>query len=141
MTIITRATLVSPDTNTLIKAEQIAGDLLAGEVILPVSACFIDLSDGLVYMAGSASTNVPTIHGYAPRGAQINQPVTLYQSMRAQYASGATPMTPGAEVFQGAPGVLDDATAAGLAGAIGFAVTAEDVFLNASVINDQTPVV
>lgn len=140
MTIIGRDSVVHVDVNTLVKSTQIAGELLAGEALLTASACFIAITDGLVYMAGSASTNIPTIHGYTPRDAAIGQPVTLYQSIRARYANPTTAMTPGAEVFQGAPGVLDDATAAGLAEAIGFAIDAKDVFLSATVINDQTAV-
>lgn len=141
MTTITRATLVSPDTNTLVKSTQIAGDLLAGETILACAACYISASDGKVYMGGSASTDVPTIHGYTARGAVAGQPVTLYSAIRAQYASPTTPMTPGAPVYMTGEGVLGDAApAAGVTTAIGISVTAEDVFLNALVFNDQTPV-
>lgn len=147
MTVIDRNSFVSPDTNTLIKASQIAGELFAGEPLLAGAPCFIDITDGLIYLSGNLVTGVAAIHGYTARDTGLNQPVTLYKKIRLQYVDvDKFAASPGAPIFLGlAKGTLDDAATGGtntdvLNTAIGFVVTPEDIFLNADNITDQTPV-
>lgn len=147
MTLIDRDSLASPDTNTLAKSEQIAGELVAGEVLGVGAACHIDIASGSVFLASNAVAGVAAIHGYSARNVEVNQPVTLYKTMRLRYIDETKYVaTPGAEVFLGlTKGTYDDAAQGGtntdvFQEPVGIILTDRDIFLVADNITDQTPV-
>lgn len=141
MTVIEREDTVLVDAFTLNPSLIVAsGDVFAGEELLAAAACFISIADGFVYMSGSDSGSVPTIHGYVARETDVGQPVTLFKRVRARYAAGSTPLVIGSPVYLGPPGVYDTAAVLELPEAVGFAVSVRDIYLHLDEINDQTTV-
>ena len=128
MTILAKSSTASLDKN---QARQVAaGNLYAGENLDPVSACYIKLSDGLVYMSDGAFNNeAAKFHGFTPQAYKIGEPVTLFGAgSRFKYGSG---MTPGTTLYIAATdyysGVLDTAATTGDTKGVAFAVSATDI--------------
>lgn len=128
MALVTRSASASPDAGSLIRnAEQLAGDLYAGEALDIAAPCYIKAADGLVYMSnGTANTAPAGIDGYTARAIAAGQPVTLYGGgARFGYGTG---LTPGARYFLGATaGRLDTAATVGGLVATARAVSATDI--------------
>ena len=132
MALITQAAVVSPDTNSLVKASQVAGELYAGEDLLAAAPCRIDETDGMVYMSdGTAANAAAAVHGFTPRATNSGEAVTLYgPGARFRYAEGT--LTPGDQLFLGATaGRLDDAATIGDSTGIAFAVDTNDIVVAA----------
>lgn len=127
MALITRDASASMDGTTAQKASHIP-DLLAGEAIDLVSPCFINSSDGEVYMSnGTAADEDAEFVGFSARAAGIGEPVSVYgPGVRFRYA--ASGLTPGAKLYVGATaGRLDDAPTVGDNVGIAFVVSATDI--------------
>lgn len=146
MAVITRNTVISPDTNTLVKSLQIAGELVAGEALLAGAPCYISISDGKVYMSANALAEIATIHGYPIKAYAAGQQLTLYKTVRLQYINPSYAATVGDPIYLGAnPGELADAaTGAGnddvFDGPLGIILTAQDILLTAQNITVQVAV-
>jgi hypothetical protein len=112
MTLVTRVASASMDDSTGMFAVQIT-DLIAGEDLDVVSACYIKTSDGKVYMSNATSdVEASEFVGFTPRAVKNGQPVTLY-SIGARFRYG-TSLSPGAVYFVAATaGRLDTAVTAG----------------------------
>lgn len=127
MTLITRSSTAGADTGSLIKADQIAGDLYAGEALSACAPCYIKASDGLVYQSNATAADEPSkIDGWTQRAVAAGQPVTLYGAgSRFGYGTG---LTPGANYYLGATaGRLDDGPTVGGATPIARAINATDI--------------
>ncbi len=127
MALVTRSTEASADTRSLMKADQIAGDLFAGEDLDAVSPCYIKASDGLVYMSDATAANEAAgTDGFTPRAVKAGQPVTLSgKGSRFRYGSG---LTPGAKLYIGATaGRLDTAATTGDAVGVAKVINATDI--------------
>jgi hypothetical protein len=129
MTIVTKSSTPSLDTA---QARQVAaGNLYAGENLNAVSACYIKLSDGKVYMSnGAASNEAAKFHGFVARATKSGEPVTLFGAgTRFKFGSG---MTPGTTLYIADGGTysfgdLDDAATTGDTKGTAFVVSATDV--------------
>lgn len=127
MTLVTRVSTAGTDTGSLIKADQIAGDLYAGEALDMAAPCYIKAADGLVYMSNATAANeAAKVDGFTARAVGVGQPVTLYGAgSRFGYGSG---LTPGANYYLGATaGRLDDAPTVGGAVPIARAINTTDI--------------
>ncbi len=120
-------TKVSPsmDDSTGMFALQVT-DLLAGEDIAVLDACYIK-SDGKVWRSlGSSDTAAAAFIGFAPRAAKAGQAVTLY-GLGARFRYGSS-LTPGAVYYVGATaGGLDTAVTAGGRTPIALAIDDTDI--------------
>ena len=128
MTIVAKASNPSLDKN---QARQVAaGNLYAGEDLHAVSACYIKLSDGLVYESdGAFSNEAAKFHGFTAQEYKAGEPVTLFGAgTRFKYGSG---MTPGTTLYIAATdyysGVLDDAATTGDSKGTAFVVSPTDI--------------
>lgn len=113
MALVTRVASASMDDSTGMFAVQIT-DLLAGEDLDVVAACYIKTSDGKVYMSNATSdVEASEFVGFTPRAVKQNQPVTLYSiGARFRYAVGS--LGPGDLYYVAATaGRLDTAVTAG----------------------------
>lgn len=121
MSAITRSSVASLDMNSADAAHKITG-LVAGEDLDGVSACFIDPSDGKVYMA----TEGDGFAGVCPADTPANHPVTLF-GPGARFELRASGGTPFAGVF------LSASVAGGFDTAgdskIGFMINARDILI------------
>lgn len=127
MALVTRSTEASADTRSLMKADQIAGDLFAGEDLDAAAPCYIKAADGLVYMSnGTAANEAAGTDGFTPRAVKEGQPVTLSgKGSRFRYGSG---LTPGAKLYIGATaGRLDTAATTGDAVGVAKVINATDI--------------
>lgn len=126
MSLLTRSTTASPDTNSIMYAPQIAGDLFAGEALDACAPCYIKASDGLVYMSnGTAATEPAGYDGTTPTSYAIGEAVTLNLFGRYKYGTG---LTIGAKYYIGATkGRLDTAATTGDAVGVARAITATDI--------------
>jgi hypothetical protein len=132
MALVTRSASASPDTGSLMRAPQIAGDLYAGEALDPAAPCRIH-TDGLVYMTNGTANNAnANCDGFTARAVAVGQPVTLYGvGARFQYGSG---LTPGARYYAAATaGRLDTAATTGGLEPIAVAVNATDIIVLATI--------
>jgi hypothetical protein len=132
MALVTRSASASPDTGSLMRAPQIAGDLYAAEALDPAAPCRIH-SDGLVYMSnGTANNASANCDGFTARAVAAGQPVTLYGvGARFQYGSG---LTPGARYYLGATaGRLDTAATTGGLEPIAVAINTTDIIVLATI--------
>lgn len=113
MALVTPSADASPDTRSIMNADQIAGNLFAGEDLLAVAPCYIKASDGRVYMSnGTAANEAAGTDGFTPTAYKAGQAVTLVgKGSRFRYGSG---LTPGAILhIATTPGRLDDAATTG----------------------------
>lgn len=127
MALVTRSTSASPDTGSLIRAPQLAGDLYAGEALDMAAPCYIKASDGLVYMSNAtADDEAAKIDGFTARAVASGQPVTLFGT-GARFGYGSS-LTPGANYYLSATaGRLDTAATAGGKMPIARAINSTDV--------------
>lgn len=106
-------------------------NLIAGEALAVMDACYIK-SDGKAWKAtGAAATAPAQVDGFAAVAASVGEAVTLIFDCTVNYGSG---LTPGASYFlSGATaGALADAASTGGTGWVGKAVDATRVFLKKS---------
>lgn len=126
MALITRASDASIDISTAMFAPQIA-DLEAGEDLDAAAPCYINSSDGKVYMTnGTAANEAAEFVGFTPRAAKAGQPVTLFGlGTRFRYGSG---LTPGDKYYAATTaGRLDTVATIGGTTALARAVTSTDI--------------
>lgn len=126
---VTRSASASPDTGSLMRAQQISGDLYAGEDLAACAPCYIKASDGKVYQSnGTAATEPATFFGFTARATPSGQPVTLFgKGVRMQYGAG---LTIGAKYYVSAnAGQIADAASTGGTVAIARAITATDIIV------------
>ena len=92
MALVTRSADASIDATSAMYAPQVA-DLLAGEDIDMAAPCYLNSTDGLVYMSnGTAANEAAEFLGMAASPASTGQPVTVYGlGARFRYGSGLTP--------------------------------------------------
>jgi hypothetical protein len=126
----------TPSLSTLVPGpeHQISG-LTAGEALAAFDACVITDAGGVatvVRSTGAAATAAAIVHGYAAQ-AYVNgaQNVTLYWNVDVRYGAG---LTPGASLFLGADGALDDAATTGGTAPCGHVIDATRVHLMKSVL-------
>jgi hypothetical protein len=127
MSLIVRGAKCSPDTNTAMFAEQVSGDLFAGEAIIVGSPCYIKSSDGKVYNTnGTAANEAAKCDGFAGATYAAGEAITLLgRGTRFNYGSG---LTIGANLYAGATaGRLDDAPTTGGTIVIARVVTSTDI--------------
>jgi hypothetical protein len=101
------------DANSAAYAEQVSGNLYAGEDIDAVAACHIG-TDGLVYMSnGAAANQAAHFDGICPVKRLKGEPLTLYgPGTIFKYSDGG--LTPGRNLYVAATkGRLDDAATTG----------------------------
>lgn len=133
MALVTRVSDASVDGSTAVQAAVLAGDLIAGENLDPVSPCKVE-SDGLVYMSnGTADDADAHVHGFNNRQVNAGEPVTLYPpDTRFRYGSG---LTPGATLYLGATdGRLDDGATTGDSEGIAFVIDETDIVFTRRII-------
>jgi hypothetical protein len=125
MATLTKLASASMDASTGMFSLQVT-DLLAGEDIAAVDACYIK-SDGKVWRSlASSDTAAAAFVGFAPRAAKSGQPVTLY-GIGARFRYGSS-LTPGAKYYLGVTaGALDTAVTAGGRTAIAIAIDDTDI--------------
>lgn len=129
MALLTRDAKASLDASTGMFAQQLTG-LIAGEDLDAAAPCYINSTDGLVYMStGAAANEAAEFVGMTPRAAKEGEPVTLFGlGARFRYSDGG--LTPGDKYFIGATaGRLDTAATTGGTVAIARAVTANDIVI------------
>lgn len=126
MALVTRNSDASVDATTAQFAPQITG-LICGEDIDPAAPCYIDTTDGLVYMFDGTAANIKAVlAGFSPRGAKTGQAITLY-GVGARFSYGAA-LTPGAKLFGAATkGRLDTVATTGDAVGIAQAINTTDI--------------
>lgn len=127
MALVTRASTASMDAGTAMFAAQLAGDLIAGEALDAVAACYIKASDGKVYMSnGTALNEAAKFDGFTPRAYSAGEAVALYAApARFSYGSG---LTPGADLYVAATaGRLDTAATTGGVRPVARAYNATDI--------------
>lgn len=116
MPTITRKAKPGVDANSAARADQLAGNLYAGENLDASAACHI-AADGKVYMSSGAQAGAaPTaaekiaahVDGFTPTDYRTGEPVTLIgPGLRVEYGSGLAPAT---DLYLSATkGRLDDA--------------------------------
>lgn len=135
MALVTRAAQASMDTSTGMFARQTSGNLIAGEDLDVVAACYIKASDGKVYMSnGTANNEAAKFDGFTARACKLGEAVTLFGiGTRFRYGTG---LTIGNDYFVAATaGRLDTAATTGGLTAIARVRTATDI----QVIRDATP--
>ena len=129
MALITVASDVSPDMNSLTHSPYVSG-LFAGETLPVASPCYIKATDGLVYNSGShicAIANTPDYAGFTVDAVVTGGPVTLFKmGARFNYASS---MTSGCVLWiSGSPaGKLSDAKLASADTPVAMAVSSTDI--------------
>jgi hypothetical protein len=112
MAAVTKIASASMDASTGMFAVQTT-DLIAGEDLAAVDACYIKTSDGKVYRSlGTSDVEAAEFVGFVPRATKLGQPCTLF-SIGARFRYG-TSLSPGAVLFVGlTAGALADAVTAG----------------------------
>jgi hypothetical protein len=119
------------------KAPQITG-LIAGADIDIASPCYLNSTDGLVYMTDATSANeAAEVMGFAPRAVKLGEPVTLFGiGTRFYYASG---LTPGNILYAGATaGRLDTGATTGDAVGVAVCVSATDIIVKRQFLPELT---
>jgi hypothetical protein len=116
------------DTSQAITAPHIAGDLLAGANIDPVSPCYIKGADGKAYMSnGTAANEAAKFDGFTAKAYKTGQAVTLF-GVGARFRYSAGTLVAGTDLFIGtADGVLADAATTGGLRAIARAINSTDI--------------
>lgn len=126
MALLPRAADASVDASTAQFAEQISG-LVAGEDIDACAACYINATDGKVYMSdGSEDDAAAKVDGFSAIPAQAGQGVTLLgRGTRIRYGTG---LTIGALYYLGTTkGRLDTAATTGGKIALAKAITSNEI--------------
>lgn len=127
MALVVRDSGASLDTSTGQFAPNITG-LICGEDIDPAAPCFIQTSDGLVYMFDGTAADVKAkLAGFSPAARKAGQPITLF-GVGARFGYSAAALTPGQILFGAATkGRLDTAATTGDAVGIAQAITNSDI--------------
>jgi hypothetical protein len=128
MSLVTPRTGPSPDTNTMMYADQISG-LIAGEDLLACAPCYVKAADGKIYQSnGTAANEAATFFGFSAKAYKAGMAVTLFGAgTRIGYADPGT-LTVGAKYFVAATaGRLDTAATTGGTVAVARAITDTDI--------------
>lgn len=127
MAVVERAADASLDASTGAFADQLSGNLHAGEDLPNVSPCRIG-TDGLVYRSdGTADDADASFDGFTARAVKAGQPVTLYGAgARFRYAESG--LAPGTLLYIAATaGELDDSPTTGDPDGVAKVVNATDI--------------
>lgn len=135
MALIDRDAAAHVDTSTARYAPQLSGGvpgLYAGENLDPVAPCYVNASDGKVYMSnGAANDAAAKVDGFTPTDYRAGEPVTLYgPGTRFGYGVG---LAIGALYLGAAAGRLDTAATTGGTVPIAKAITSTDIVVRALV--------
>lgn len=116
------------DTSQGMTAPHLAGDVIAGAALDPVSPCYIKGADGKVYMSnGTAANEAAKFDGFTAKAYKLGQAVTLF-GVGARFRYSAGTLVPGTDLFVGtADGVLADAATTGGVRAIARAINSTDI--------------
>lgn len=117
------------EASRLLPANCRVSELLAGEAIGAMDACYVKASDGYIYKATGAAANAAArVRGFSAKSASLGQPVTLIFSSTTGYGIN---LTPGTDLFLSGTvaGGLADAASTGGTAPIAFVVDASRIYL------------
>lgn len=127
MALVSKSAKAQIDVVSAQHAQQIAGNLYAGEALAPIAPCRIH-TDGLVYMSNATAANADAqIDGWTPRAYAVGEAVTLFgRGVRAKYSDGA--LTPGQTLYiHTVDGQLNDTPTTGDPTGVARAINTEDI--------------
>ncbi len=127
MALVSKSTKAQIDVVSAQHAQQIAGNLYAGEALGTIAPCRIH-TDGLVYMSNATAANAEAqIDGWTPRAYAVGEAVTLFgRGVRAKYSDGS--LTPGQTLYiHTVDGQLNDTATTGDPTGVARAINTEDI--------------